>query len=307
MLSTLIDAEPGILTINSQKFVFKDGITAVIQDSVQATPADIVENAGDTWDDVMVKITGTPCGEWEALSTLFPYASFRRGQNIYGADAPCTIQTTSGKLWTFPRAAITGSPSLSLSPSKSLFGGGFEVTGIRKDNTPWATAGSLYTVTSVPFTDWSFFSAAAILKVAAAAAWGALASPWDGIVTMDGWDVANKLNLKFIQDAAIGTIQAVYMGETMVAKCRPLNVLGTDIITAHPIQGGTTRRGAPVASASDLVLTGAGGSPVVTLKSACLRQPGYKFGNDEVRIGELGFEAQRTYTTGQPQPLYTLA
>src|SRR4051812_13045243 len=111
---TLIDAEPAILTFNGATVVFKDGITMKIEDTVQATPADIVQNAGDTWDDLMIKITGTPTGEVESLGLLYPYAAFRRGQNIFAADSPATIKTTSGRLFTIPSAAITKCCDLAL-------------------------------------------------------------------------------------------------------------------------------------------------------------------------------------------------
>lgn len=304
---TLIDAEPAILTIGAATIFFKDGITMKIEDSVQATPADVVQNAGDTWDDLMVKITGTPSGEIETLSTLYPYASFRRGQNIFAADAPCTIKTTSGRLFTIPSAAITKCCDLNLAPDKTFFGGSLEITGVRKNNTAWSAVGSLYTEAASAFADWATFGAAGILKLAYAAAWGALAAPWNGIVTEDGWSLSFGLNLKYQKDAAIGTVQAFYQGETVVAKCRALNVVAADIIAAHPIQGTGAARGKRIASGNNLVLTGDGGTPVITLTSTQLRSPGYRFGNEEIRNGELGFEAQRIYTSGQPQPLYTFA
>jgi hypothetical protein len=308
MLSALIDAEPGILIApGGEKFAFKDGISAKFADSVQPTPADIVANAGDTWDDVVVKITGNLFGEWETLPILYPYGAYRRSQNIYGADTNWKIHTTSGRLITFPRAAVTGYASINLSPEKTLFGGGFEVTAIRKDNTPWATAGSLYTEGALAFTDWAFFDAAAALKVDAAAAWGAVAAPWSAIETADGWEITPQLAIQFQKASAIGTMQAFFQGEQWMAKCMPLNVGVAEILAQHPIQGGTARRGKRIASGNNLVLTGAGGSPVVTLTSAAIREPGYQFGNEKIRVGELGFEAQRIYTAGQPQPLCTLA
>jgi hypothetical protein len=116
-----------------------------------------------------------------------------------------------------------------------------------------------------------------------------------------------RLNLKFIQSSEIGTVQAFYVGETVMAKCRALNVLIDDIIAVHGVQGAGARRGKRIASGNNLLLTGAGGSPVITLTSAALREPGYRFGNEEIRIGEIGFEAQRIFTSGAPQPLYTLS
>lgn len=304
---TLIDAEPAIVTHDSGIYVFDDGgVTVTVSDSVKPTPTSLVNNAGDTMDDAIVKISGKPCGEWENLAKLYPYSAFRRGQNIFGADKPLTVHTTSGKKLTVASAAITKSPDIEGAPDKTLLGS-VEWTGVRANNTAWSAAGSLYSIADVAFTDWSAFSAAAILKVAFAAAWGALAAPWDAIVTTDGWQIGFGLDLKFQQDAAIGTVQAFYVGETVMAKCRALNVTIADVIAAHAIQGGTARRGARIATGNNLVLTGVGGSPLITLTSAALRSPGYRYGSEEIRIGELGFEAQRTFTTGQPQPLYTIA
>lgn len=303
---TLIDGEPGVVIYDSATIVFDKGITMKIAETVQATPTDVVENAGDTWDDARVIISGQPSGEYENLTKLFPYASYRRGQNIFGADKPLVIHTTSGKKFTVGTAALTKSPDITLNPDKPVFGGA-EWTGIRKKGVAWATADSLYKYESAAFASWAAFDAAAILKVAAAAAWGALASPWDDIRTTEGWVINFGLNLKWITDSSVGSCQALFMGETVMAKCAPLYDLASAIIAAQLVQGTGARRGKRVASGSDLVLTGEGGSPEVTLTSAALRNPGYQFGGEQLRVGELGFEAQRTYSSGQPQPLYTLA
>lgn len=308
MLSSLIDAEPGILTAPSgAKFVFKDGITAKIIASTQETPSDFVRDAGRTWDDFMIEITGTPYGEWENLSTLYPYAAYRFNQNIYGADAAWTIKTTSGRLFTFHRAAVTGYANLSVGPNKTLFGSGFKVTAIRKDNVAISAANSLYTEGASAFADgdYSTFDAATALKVDAAAAWGNYTTPWDNIETEEGWEIAFGLNLEFIKSSRNGTIQALFKGETVSATCNPLNLGATDVMAKHPIQGVGARRGARIASAKDLVLTGEGGSPVITLTSAQILDLEYRFGQKH-RVGMIQFGAERTYAAGKPQPLYTL-
>lgn len=309
MLSSLIDAEPGILTAPSgAKFVFKDGITAKIIASTQETPSDFVQNAGDTWDDFMIEITGTPYGEWENLTTLYPYSAYRFNQNIFGADAAWTIKTTSGRLYTFHRAAVTGYANLSIGPNKTLFGSGFRVTAIRKDNTAISAANSLYTEGASAFADadYSTFDAAQALKVDAAAAWGALAAPWSDIETEEGWEIGYGLNLEFLKSARNGTIQALFKSETVTATCNPLNIGATDVMAQHPIQGGTSRRGERTASGNNLVLTGAGGSPVITMTSCAISDVEYRYGQKH-RVGMLQLKAQRTYTGGKPQPLITLA
>jgi hypothetical protein len=191
---TLIDAEPAIVTHDGGIYVFQDGITMTVSDSVKPTPTDLVINAGDTQDDVIVKVSGKPAGEWENLTKLWPYAAYRRGQNIYGADKPLTIHTTSGKKVTIPAAALTKSPDLDCAPDKTLLGS-VEWTGIRQQTAsavvPWSTVGGLYSIADVAFTDYSAFDATAILKVDFAAAWGALAAPWSAIATMEGWQISN--------------------------------------------------------------------------------------------------------------------
>jgi hypothetical protein len=312
MLSSLIDSEPGILTAPSgAKFVFKDGITAKPVVSTQETPSDIVQNAATTYDDVMIEITGTPYGEWENLATLYPYSAYRFNQNIYGADAAWTIHTTSGRLFTFHRAAVTGYANLSLAPNKTLFGSGFKVTALRKDNTAWSAVNSLYTEAATAFTDYSTFDAAAALKVDAAAVWGNFAAPWSDIETEEGWEIALELGIEFRKSSRIGTIQAVFKGEKVTASCNPLNITAADILSqsviVHPIQGSGARRGGRIASGKNLTLTGAGGSPVVTLTSASLINVEYHMGTNRHRVAALAWGAERTYTAGQPQPLFTVA
>jgi hypothetical protein len=277
---------------------------------VQATPADIVQNAGDTWDDLMVKISGTPTGEVESLALLYPYASFRRGQNIFAADSPATIQHHERasvhsaerghhevlRLWRWLR-------------TRHFFPAAWKSPACAKTIRLWSAAGKpLHRGRISAFSDWSAFNAAGILKLELHGGVGSAGERRGmGSSTEDGWAISFGLNLKYQKDAAIGTVQAFIQGETVLAKCRALNVTATDIIAAHPIQGTGAARGKRIASGNNLVFTGDGGTPVITLTSAQLRSPGYRFGNDEIRNGELGFEAQRIYTTGQPQPLYTFA
>jgi len=260
--------------------------------------------------DVMAVISFEPAGEWESLGILWPYGAFTVGASIFdgasygesSGDIPLTIQSVDGKLYTFPAAALTKIPTIRGSASETMIGA-VEFTAIRKDNTAWSTADSLFTIASNAWSD-TGFDPAAILTQPLAAAWGS--SPWDDIETQTGWTIDFDLQTSPVPMDDIGTYDMKFASTGAMAKCIPANIPEANINTALLVQDTGAARGRSLnANSNDLALTATG--VVITLKAAQLKSAGFQFGNVTLRQGEIGLIATRGFTAGAPDPFYTVA
>lgn len=297
---------PGAVIFNTSTTIFsKADIEASIELQTSPTPSSVHGNIGDVVLDAMAKVVVPPLGEWEALAVLFPYASMAPGTSLFGdTDKPLKVWGVDGVSLLFAAAAITKMASIRCTPSETLLSP-IEFTCLRPDAAAWATANSLYTVTTEAFASYAAFSKAAVLRVAFAAAWGS--SPWDAIRTADGWTIDFDLKTKEVPDDALGIQDYTFEDLEVRAKCTPIGKTMAQLLSALAIQGGTARRGQALLGTSDLVLTGAGGSPVITLNKPAIKTAGEKWGDTTLRHGEIGFVAQRTFSSGVPDALFTLA
>lgn len=247
------------------------------------------------------EVSFTPVGEWESLAVLFPYGSMNVGTSIFtSADKPLEIHTLDGQKLTLKAAAITKPPDIILSATKTRFGE-CTFTGIGADNTAWTTADSLIASTAAVFADTSF-DPANIKTEPVTAAWGA--APWDSFQTRDGFVISHEMAFKEIETDSEGIVDMMLSKIAIRAKARPIGITEADLLTALKIQGAGNARGKSL-SGSDLVITATTGT--VTVKGAALRDAGYEFGHEALRIGEVEWVATRTLNLGVVQPLIVIA
>lgn len=264
-------------------------------------------------DDVMVKMTFTPA-EYTAVSRelLYPYLGPTPGYAIFGAtDTICCIQDTNSHKHTIVASAVTKMPSLRLSVKDPMFGP-CEITGIRKLGADWATADSLYKQedSGGDYTLNQTFSPAAVKQQQYTGVLTGVTG-YTVIDTEDGWTVDFDTEIAYQRSEQNGTVRASLLSVSAMAKCTPLAVSSTNLLTALKVQAtaGNLRGQSVNASGSDLVITGraASGAPVITLHKTMIKGAGYRFGSSVLRDGEVGFVATAEYTLGQAGPLFTLA
>jgi hypothetical protein len=102
-----------------------------------------------------------------------------------------------------------------------------------------------------------------------------------------------------------GTVDAFLQDVKVMAKCKPVNLTETAILSALRIQGTGGAIGTSLRQATDLVITGTG--VVVTIKDAALVEGPLNWGSSTLRSGELGFIGQRVESTGTFGALATIA
>lgn len=282
-------------------------------DLVKAQTPLVVEGLGqiDSLDeDRLVTCQFTPEGRWNAATRAFlwPYLNPTVGQDIFGSsDTPTVIHDSNSHVHTIIASAVTQMPSLILSASQTMIGAA-AITGVAGNGLDWNDASSLYThaVSGGTFTDAAFVPTD--IKVQNyTGAWGAV-SGFGTINTESGWTVDFQTDIAFMKTDEVGTMSARLRGVIVSARCIPTDVTQANIIAALDFTESGSRRGkGGNALASDLVITGADGSAIVTLKSAKLLSAGMRFGVGVVRNGELAFVATRNFASGVGGALCTLA
>jgi len=263
--------------------------------------------------DSIVEATFTPEGRWTSASRalLWPYGNAVPGDSIMGADTPTLFHGSDGGLHTIPASAVTSMPSIFLSASRTMIGP-VTIRGVRKTGVEWSGAESLYATspTGSTFADATFAEAELIIQKYTGA-WAAIGG-FDAIETVDGWTIDFDLQIDPIVTDDLGTVDFRYRSLAVSARCTPVDPLPAEILVAQQIQGTGAARGrslaaGPGAVASDLIITGANGTTVITLKNAALKGVGFRFGASVLREGEIAFVAGRPFTTGVKGAIFTLA
>lgn len=291
---------PAIVVWNSLTFYSQGDIKVTMEQPSFEVSASAFGKVADRSQGRLATIRFTPAGKW--ITGLWPYGATAMGASIYGAtDRDLIIKPldTNNNQWTFYNAAITKMPPIQLSASKTLIGE-VELVALGKENTAPGTADSLFLRAANTFADTSF-SPADLVTQPYAAAWGAV-SGFTDIQTKAGWQVDFNLSLSDVMSDTFGVIDKRLTGLEVVAKCEPLTVAASDLMTALGIH---KARGASLDSGNDLALTGTGVS--LTVKNATIRKAEPAFGLEADLIGTLEFVAARKFTTGARDALFTVA
>ena len=287
---------PGTVKFGGATVFDANGITCEIESATQGLPSSISGEIGTIKTDQTGKISFIPCGQISAaiLAALFPYASAAIGSSACGAaDTPCVVHGMSGTRVTLVNCCVQKMPEIYLSPVKTAFGS-VELAaalGLAKGPTD---AAALYTVEQAAY-DAGAPDPTGITGVAYAGTFGALSIP----DTADGWTITPEVTLQPVSTDTLGTIDWTVASVGCTAKCTPLGLTEEQILAALP----ATRARGSLIGGDDLVVTGAGGLKV-TLHGASLVTGPLQWGNTQLRAGEIGFTAHRSFKDGVPGPVF---
>lgn len=269
-------------------------------------------------EDIIVKADFVPEGRWNSAtrSFLWPYLNPTIGSDLFGtSDTPCLIHDSNSHLHTIIASAVTKMPSIKLSAKETMIGSA-EISGVRSSTKGWADAASLYTVAASggTLTDTGFSTD--LIKIQTyVGVWTGITG-FTTITTEQGWEIDFNTELHWVKCDDIGTVKATLKSVSVMAKCIPIgtpaaSVAATDQVNLDAAQyiqvtGGARGRSLN-ANGADLVITGADGTTIITIKNAGLVRAGYRFGSDVLRQGEFGWVATRSFATGVAGALCTLA
>ena len=289
---------PGTVVFGGATVFDANGITCEIESATQGLPSSISGEIGTIKADQTGKISFTPCGQISAaiLAALFPYASAAIGSSACGADdTPCVVHGMSGTRVTLVNCCVQKMPEIYLSPVKTAFGSVELAAALGLAKGPTDDA-ALYTVEQAAY-DAGAPDPTGITGVAYAGTFGALSIP----DTADGWTITPEVTLNPVSTDTLGTIDWTVASVGCTAKCTPLGLTEEQILAALP----ATRARGSLIGGDDLVVSGAGGLKV-TLHGASLVTGPLQWGNTQLRAGEIGFTAHRTFSGGVPGPVFSV-
>ena len=294
---TTIVRGPCKITYDGATFYSKGGVTLTVNQSSFDKQSDAYGLIGRGKTDLSVVVEFEPVGEIEALTVLFPYGATTIGAGIYGAtDKPLVIVATDAT-YTIYNAAITQMPSIRCTATNTAFGS-VQFTGICP--------------VSEEAGDITFY-----LGVAAGGSIGTafspslvIAGPYTGQITAEnrffteaGFDVSFDLSLTPIIVDAIGTVDMALANVGVSTSFIP-----TGIDTNYFDQFLGSSVGAELATCDTFqIVTESVGGLNLNLASAQIIDYQRRFSPTENRAGTVNIVAKRTFTTGAPNALFTVA
>lgn len=296
---TSIIRGPGAVKFGDVTIYDADGIAAEIETATQEVPSSISGPLDTIKTDQTGSVTLTPCGQVDddLLAALFPHQTPSIGASLCGsADTPLVVHSLAGTKLTFLNAFLSGVPELRLSPVKTAFGQAAFTALLANGKAP-GDENAFYSVAAASY-NLNYPDPEGITGVQYAGTFGSLSIP----DTADGWTVNVDLSTNPVETDSLGTIDHMLQGVTVRAKCTPVGLTEAQILAALPH---TLGRGASLRGSDDLVIAGEGGL-TVTLKNARIVTGPLAWGSTTLRIGEIGFIAQRSFSSGVAGELYSV-
>jgi hypothetical protein len=240
-------------------------------------------------------------GAWENLSTIFPSYAMNptAGTSIFGTtDKTLAILARNGDKITYANAAITKVSNLYLGVDADLFSADVELTAILANSANPEDANAYYTLATGQAYSETTFAKTNFKKVRYTAAWGAITG-FTAFAGQKGFSIGWDLDARPLTCDGLGTVDFTVGENTLQGSCKCIPIQPT----LAQIEANSSAQGVQLGSllssaAADLVITGNGGSPVVTLKNAGMAEHGYVFGVEPLRVGEIGWNTTRGFSTG---------
>lgn len=294
---TSIIRGPGTVVYGGKTFFDASGISAEIESATSEIPSSISGSIATIKTDQTGKISFTPCGQLAAdlLALLYPYGSPTVGSSACGsADRPLVVHSLAGTKVSFVNAVLSKMPELYLSPIRTAFGSAEFSAALGLAKAP-GDADAFYKVEQAAY-DSGAPDPEGITGVQYAGTFGDLSIP----DTLEGWTITPEVTLEPVTVDSVGTIDWTIAGVSCTATCTPVGLTEAEILAALPVSGA---RGSMIGGESDLVVSGAGGLKV-TLHGASLVTGPLQWGNTQLRAGEIGFTAHRSFSGGVPGPVF---
>jgi hypothetical protein len=261
----------------------------------------------------MITIEFTPAGEWEAdtKTKLFPYASFRIGQSIFGAtDQAMVIQPVDGQeILTLGNVGLTRMPSLRFHPLTTLVGP-VQFIALGLDDSEWNAANSLFSVANGSVPSFAAFDEAAVLTRGYNGFWTPAGitgfNPFD---TEEGFQVDFNMETAAKGTSSVGIIDYRFKNLRLSAKCKPIGPTLAEMLAACKLQGAGAGRGRSYTSVmADLIIKEIDtDSTVFTAKNMSLKSTPEQWGDITNRHGDAEWVSNRKITAGAADPWFVIA
>ena len=247
--------------------------------------------------DFTIVVEFEPVGEIEALAVLFPHGNTAMGASIYGSTDKNLVIVSVDKTYTILNAQITQMPTISCSATKTAFGS-VQFTGLLKKDGDPQNIEDYYTTTTGASIG-TGFDPSLIVTAPYTATLGAL----DPFLSQDGFEISFDLSLNPVVVDGVGTVDMSMGNLGCNISCIPTGIDQLDFDTFFD----NLSAGEDLAvSALDISTTTVGG---LNFDAAAVQVTELQrnFSASDNRLGTLTMSAKRTFSSGAPVALFTVA
>lgn len=299
---------PGRLLYNGVSLYSKGGTTidtdlVYSQDAIEVAGLGKIDNRDkEGYDEISLTPDGRMTPTIAAL--LWPYSNPVLGSGIFPAtDLPLQVHGNDSSLDTHPAAALVQMPQMIFHPNKTLVGQ-LKFLALRSTTggvvNPWSAAGSLRTFanTGGTFADAGFTGAGGIPTQDYTLTWAGIGS-WTAVEFYDGLTFEPKV--EFVDDnvAVHGLLNKRIKSVGGMLRGIPIGQTRAAIDTALQLQGtGAVRGASGAAKAAAVTVTGADNKVYLTFSLGQLVKSKFQNGVEQLREGEVAWEALPTFAAG---------
>ena len=259
------------------------------------------------------EITLTPDGRLSTAiaAVIYPYTNPVLGTGIFSdTDVPAVVHGNDNSLDTHAAAAVVQMPQMIFHPVKTLLGA-MKLLALRGHTSgavnPWSTANSLRTFAGSggTFVDATYANASAITQDYLLT-WGSF-SGWSALDFYDGLIFEPKIEYVDDNVAVHGLFNKRIKSVGGMLRGIPIGVTRTMIDTQLQIQGSGAGRGTSgAAKAATVTVTGADSKVYLTLPLGQLIKSKIQNGIEQLREGEVAWEALPALASGVRGAFFTV-
>lgn len=294
---TTIVRGPCKIGYDGATFYSKGGVVLTQTNSTFDKETDAYGMVSKAKTDLQIVCEFEPVGEIESLTVLFAHSNTAMGASIYGAtDKPLVITAADGT-YTVLNAQITQMPSVRCSANNTAFGS-VQFTGLLKAGGNPNELDDYMTIGAGASIGTAFDGAKIITAPYTATLGGSLS-----FMSEQGFEVSFDLSLNPIVVDGIGTVDMSLQNIGATITCIPTGVAKNAFQTYFD---GLDSGEDLASSALDISTTTVGGlnfdCAAVQLIDAQSR-----FSPTDNRLGQITLAAKRTFSSGAPVELFTIA
>lgn len=296
---TTIVRGPAKITYDTAVFYSKGGVTLRMVNTTFDKETDAYGMVGKAKTDFQVIVEFEPVGEIEELAKLYPYGSTAIGAAIYGATDKALTITAADATYTIQNAAITQLPSLRLTANNTAFGQ-IQFTGLLMIGGDPSSLADYYSVAGGASIG-TGFDPSKLITAPYTATLG-LGTPL-AFMSEAGFEVSFDLGLAPVVVDGIGTVSMSLQNLGANIVCIPTGVAESAFDEAFDSLEAGEDLGNLTLDISTLV-TGGLNLDFLAVNIIDLEK---RFSPADNRLGTLTMAARRTFTTGSPNALFTVA
>lgn len=294
---TTIVRGPCKIAYDTQTFYSKGGVVLTMTNSTFDKETDAYGMVGKSKTDLQIVVEFEPVGEIEALAVLFPYGNTAMGSSIYGSTDKALVITATDATYTINNAAITQMPSIRCTANNTAFGS-VQFTGLLDKGGDPVNLSDYYAV-GAGGSIGTAFTPGTIITAPYRATLGSVGP----FFSEAGFEIAFELGLNPVVVDGIGTVDMSLQNLGATITCIPTG------LAENSFDGffNGLDAGEDLANSSLDISTATVGGLNFDCAAVQLIDFQKRFSPTDNRLGQLTLAARRTFSTGNPVALFTVA